>query len=342
MALRGDPEDGEEQGQAVLQCRGSTRLELPEAWGLDVTVSRFWIPSVISGAALCSALFDVMVVLPAFSLQDALQSHRIVSRREGHPAADTPVLVAPAPVGEAEPGATPDPLSAEGKSGRANSWLESDPPVSKWSARPAYTPRRGQPVANSAASMAAHSQGESLDGGRKDGAKTSALRVRAFGDGAAGPALGPTPGRNRVAGFDSLRGRSRGTVNIEAGIKSGRHLQTLADSAQWVCGTPEGLLHAVVEIESRWNPDARGAHGEIGLGQLSLETARFMGVKDRSDPWQNLLGSACFLSWHYGRTGNWTRAVERFNGRGPMARAYSQRVMRLWEGRESAKYAEAR
>lgn len=247
-----------------------------------MTVSHCWIPSVISGAALCSVPFDLLI-LDSFALRDALQSHTSHAfQREGLPAAAIPVLVAPAPVGDVDPGATPDRVSPHGKSGRANSWLEgSQRSRTVSSASDDYA--RSKEERPGVGSL----QGKSLDGGRKDGAKTSALRV-------------------------------------------------LATSAAGLCGLPDGLLHALVTVESRWNPDARGAHGEVGLGQLSEAAARFMGVKDRRDPWANLLGTACFLSWHYGRTGDWTRALERFNGRGPAARIYAQKVLREWESRAVA------
>ena len=130
-----------------------------------MTLSRFWIPGVISGAALCSVPFDLLLV-QSYAIHDALQSQRSFHNREGLPAAGTPVLVAPAPVGGADPGATPDPLSPEGKSGRA--WLEGSSQRSGVSLASSL-PTRSKGVASL--------QGKSLDGRRKDGAMTSALRV---------------------------------------------------------------------------------------------------------------------------------------------------------------------
>ncbi|KKX29272.1 transglycosylase SLT domain-containing protein [Rhizobium sp. LC145] len=42
-------------------------------------------------------------------------------------------------------------------------------------------------------------------------------------------------------------------------------------------GVPVGLAHAVVRIESNFNPKARGSAGEIGLMQIKPATARMMG-----------------------------------------------------------------
>ncbi len=44
-------------------------------------------------------------------------------------------------------------------------------------------------------------------------------------------------------------------------------------------GVPIDLAHAVVEIESSFNPKARGRAGEVGLMQIKPATARMMGYK---------------------------------------------------------------
>lgn len=44
-------------------------------------------------------------------------------------------------------------------------------------------------------------------------------------------------------------------------------------------GVPVDLAHAVVSIESSFNPKARGAAGEVGLMQIKPATARGMGFK---------------------------------------------------------------
>lgn len=93
------------------------------------------------------------------------------------------------------------------------------------------------------------------------------------------------------------------------------------------------LFAAVIHTESRWKSDAVGAAGEIGLMQLMPSTARSLGV-DPHDIKDNLRGGAMYLRRHYDRTGDWTRALTRYNGRGPKARAYAQRVLRAWESGE--------
>lgn len=57
-------------------------------------------------------------------------------------------------------------------------------------------------------------------------------------------------------------------------------------------GVDEQLAHAVVKIESNYNPRTRGSAGEVGLMQIKPATARMMGyrgsVKGLYDPETNI------------------------------------------------------
>jgi len=44
---------------------------------------------------------------------------------------------------------------------------------------------------------------------------------------------------------------------------------------------PKGLALALVKVESNYNPNARGAHGEYGLGQIKCSTARSVGFNGK-------------------------------------------------------------
>ncbi|MEJ2609643.1 MAG: lytic transglycosylase domain-containing protein [Candidatus Thiodiazotropha sp.] len=56
-----------------------------------------------------------------------------------------------------------------------------------------------------------------------------------------------------------------------------------------------GLLHAVVRVESAYNPKALSKKGAQGLMQLMPATASRYGVNDAYDPQQNVRGGAQYL-----------------------------------------------
>jgi TPR repeat protein len=67
-------------------------------------------------------------------------------------------------------------------------------------------------------------------------------------------------------------------------------------------GLDADLLHAVVEVESRFNPRARSPKNARGLMQLLPATARRFEVDDIWDPFENLRGGMAYLRWlldHY-------------------------------------------
>jgi hypothetical protein len=57
------------------------------------------------------------------------------------------------------------------------------------------------------------------------------------------------------------------------------------------------LLHAVIEAESAYDPDAVSRAGAVGLMQLMPATAERFGVSDRTNPEQNLDGGAKYLRY---------------------------------------------
>ena len=58
---------------------------------------------------------------------------------------------------------------------------------------------------------------------------------------------------------------------------------------------PEALLHAVITIESAYDPNAVSKAGAVGLMQLMPATAKRFGVYDRRNPTANLTGGTRYL-----------------------------------------------
>ena len=58
---------------------------------------------------------------------------------------------------------------------------------------------------------------------------------------------------------------------------------------------PADLIRAVMKVESGYNPTVESHAGAVGLMQLMPATAKAMGVKDRRDPEQSIMGGARFL-----------------------------------------------
>ena len=58
---------------------------------------------------------------------------------------------------------------------------------------------------------------------------------------------------------------------------------------------PEALLHAVISVESAYDPNATSRAGAVGLMQLMPATARRYGVTNRRNPIANLTGGTRYL-----------------------------------------------
>jgi soluble lytic murein transglycosylase-like protein len=65
-------------------------------------------------------------------------------------------------------------------------------------------------------------------------------------------------------------------------------------------GVPTNLAHAIVSVESKFNPKARGSAGEVGLMQIKPATARMMGYRGTTkalyDPETNIRWGMQYLA----------------------------------------------
>ena len=101
--------------------------------------------------------------------------------------------------------------------------------------------------------------------------------------------------------------------------ENNRHRRMAAQYAERYGVDPE-IFTRLVAKESNWNPNARGAAGEIGYTQIMAETGMNPGlgvtpIKDRSDPLDNLRFGAEYLGKlidYY--DGDYNKALMAYNG----------------------------
>jgi membrane-bound lytic murein transglycosylase F len=72
-------------------------------------------------------------------------------------------------------------------------------------------------------------------------------------------------------------------------------IRPLFEQAARITGLDWRLLAAVSYQESHWNPAAVSRTGVRGLMMLTLRTARQLGIEDRNDPEQSVVGGARYL-----------------------------------------------
>jgi len=110
-------------------------------------------------------------------------------------------------------------------------------------------------------------------------------------------------------------------------------------------GVPEKLVHAVIRVESAFNPHAVSVKGAQGLMQLMPETASMLGVRNSFDPQQNIDGGVRHLRGLIDRFGNdlplalaaynaGEKAVMNYRGIPPFpeTRDYVTRVLQIYDG----------
>lgn len=111
-------------------------------------------------------------------------------------------------------------------------------------------------------------------------------------------------GMKRVAYMPEPSSRRARPVNPE-------RFSPLVEQAARAYQIDQGLLHAVITVESGYDPSAVSHKGAVGLMQLMPQTARRYGVRNMYDPAQNIQGGARYLH----------DLMEKFNNDLPLALA---------------------
>lgn len=128
----------------------------------------------------------------------------------------------------------------------------------------------------------------------------AAIHARLGADGHVHVSETPAPGTQPFNPLQPRPSRPRvrtGTAAASTPPRGSAWAHPLIDAAGQQAGVDAALLHAVVQVESAYNPRAVSRAGAAGLMQLMPATAKRFGVRDRFDAAQNLSGGAAYLAW---------------------------------------------
>lgn len=84
-------------------------------------------------------------------------------------------------------------------------------------------------------------------------------------------------------------------VNTTSPVSADGDWSDVINEAARKFNVPAKLIQSVIQQESSYNPQAVSQAGAAGLMQLMPGTAKFLGVEDRFDPVQNVMGGAKYL-----------------------------------------------
>jgi soluble lytic murein transglycosylase-like protein len=126
---------------------------------------------------------------------------------------------------------------------------------------------------------------------------------------------------------------------LEGGDRAAKYHSIISAEAR-KHGIPVKLAHAVVRVESNYNPRARGSAGEIGLMQIKPQTARGVGFRGSTkalyDPKTNITYGMKYLAGaHKKAGGDVCGTILRYNAghfakrMNPISRRYCSKVQQI-------------
>jgi transglycosylase-like protein with SLT domain/uncharacterized protein DUF4124 len=153
------------------------------------------------------------------------------------------------------------------------------------------------------------------------------------------PRKGQATASARSAVRSQARASSPGVVNVP---------ESYIDIINTACdrhGIDPALVHAIVKVESDFNPFAMSRKGAMGLMQLMPQTALDMNVRNTFNPGENIDGGVKYLRYLIDRyEGNLSLALAAYNSGEtavkkwgtvppfPETQNYVQRVLKLYNG----------
>ncbi|MBV2090716.1 MAG: lytic transglycosylase domain-containing protein [Candidatus Thiodiazotropha sp. (ex Ctena orbiculata)] len=133
------------------------------------------------------------------------------------------------------------------------------------------------------------------------------------------------------------------SVSSNQSIPSRDELKSVATSIAKHYDLSADLIHALITVESDWQPAVVSKKGAVGLMQLMPATAERFAVVDSYDPYQNLQGGMRYLRFLFNRFHGrldlvlaaynaGENAVDRYNGIPPYSetQAYVHKVLKLY------------
>ncbi|MGZ9868110.1 phage tail tape measure protein [Priestia endophytica] len=105
-----------------------------------------------------------------------------------------------------------------------------------------------------------------------------------------------------------------GSYSGGGGTYTGKYASSINKYASQY-GVDPFLIAAIIKTESNFNPNARSGAGAVGLMQLMPATARELGVSNRSNPDQSIMGGTKYIAQMLKRVGgDITKALYSYNG----------------------------